>query len=102
MWALICEYVENDLPMLILYSTSIPNIIHTIDWLRDIARNRMRHRHIMKKRMEGCWEQLKGAHDAWSGWVCVLLVGVAAGEPTQNVPKSNLKTPGFDLSPIWG
>ncbi|XP_005108895.2 H(+)/Cl(-) exchange transporter 3 [Aplysia californica] len=39
----------------------------------------MRHRHIVKKRMEGCWEQVKGAHDAWSGWVCVLLVGVAAG-----------------------
>ncbi|RUS74798.1 hypothetical protein EGW08_017444 [Elysia chlorotica] len=52
---------------------------HTIDWLRDIARDRMRHRHIVKKRQEGCWEQLKGAHDAWSGWVCVLLVGVAAG-----------------------
>ncbi|CAL1532460.1 unnamed protein product [Lymnaea stagnalis] len=52
---------------------------HTIDWLRDIARDRMRHRHIVKKRHEGCWEQIKGAHDAWSGWVCVLLVGVAAG-----------------------
>uniref|UniRef100_A0A2C9JMF3 Chloride channel protein n=1 Tax=Biomphalaria glabrata TaxID=6526 RepID=A0A2C9JMF3_BIOGL len=52
---------------------------HTIDWLRDIARDRMRHRHIVKKRQEGCWEQVKGAHDAWSGWVCVLLVGVAAG-----------------------
>lgn len=52
---------------------------HTIDWLRDIARDRMRHRHIVKKRQEGCWEQIKGAHDAWSGWVCVLLVGVAAG-----------------------
>ncbi|BFZ24566.1 hypothetical protein BsWGS_27604 [Bradybaena similaris] len=52
---------------------------HTIDWLRDIARDRMRHRHIVKKRQEGCWEKLKGAHDAWSGWVCVLLVGVAAG-----------------------
>ncbi|XP_059157860.1 H(+)/Cl(-) exchange transporter 4-like isoform X2 [Physella acuta] len=52
---------------------------HTIDWLRDVARDRMRHRHIVKKRQEGCWEQVKGAHDAWSGWVCVLLVGVAAG-----------------------
>lgn len=52
---------------------------HTIDWLRDIARDRMRHRHIIKKKQEGIWEQIKSAHDAWSGWVCVLLVGVAAG-----------------------
>ena len=52
---------------------------HTIDWLRDIARDRMRHRHIIKKRQEGFWEKLLSAHDAWSGWVCVLLVGVAAG-----------------------
>ncbi|XP_048244203.1 H(+)/Cl(-) exchange transporter 4-like isoform X2 [Haliotis rufescens] len=52
---------------------------HTIDWLRDIARDRMRHRHIIKKKQEGCWEKVKGAHDAWSGWVCVLLVGVSAG-----------------------
>ena len=53
---------------------------HTIDWLRDIARDRMRHRHIIKKRQEGFWEKLLSAHDAWSGWVCVLLVGVAAGK----------------------
>jgi len=52
---------------------------HTIDWLRDISRDRMRHRHIVKRRQEGCFEKLKGAHDAWSGWVCVLLVGCAAG-----------------------
>ena len=53
---------------------------HTIDWLRDISRDRMRHRHIVKRRQEGCFEKLKGAHDAWSGWVCVLLVGCAAGQ----------------------
>ncbi|XP_061164571.1 H(+)/Cl(-) exchange transporter 4-like isoform X2 [Saccostrea echinata] len=52
---------------------------HTIDWLRDIARDRMRHRHIIKKKNDGVWEKIKSAHDAWSGWVCVLLVGVAAG-----------------------
>ncbi|ESN92807.1 hypothetical protein HELRODRAFT_108179 [Helobdella robusta] len=52
---------------------------HTIDWLRDISRDRMRHRHIMKRRQEGCFQKLKSAHDAWSGWVCVLLVGCAAG-----------------------
>lgn len=52
---------------------------HTIDWLRDISRDRMRHRHIVKRRKEGCLQKLKSAHDAWSGWVCVLLVGCAAG-----------------------
>ncbi|XP_064607560.1 H(+)/Cl(-) exchange transporter 4-like isoform X2 [Liolophura sinensis] len=52
---------------------------HTIDWLRDIARDRMRHRNIVKKKQEGLWEKVKSAHDAWSGWLCVLLVGVAAG-----------------------
>ncbi|CAB4055781.1 CLCN3_4_5 [Lepeophtheirus salmonis] len=34
---------------------------HTIDWQRDIA------------------HALKGFHDAWSGWVCVLLVGICSG-----------------------
>lgn len=52
---------------------------HTIDWLRDVARDRMRHRQVIKKKQDGCLEYLKGAHDAWSGWMCVLLVGVAAG-----------------------
>ncbi|XP_028026913.1 H(+)/Cl(-) exchange transporter 5 isoform X3 [Bombyx mandarina] len=52
---------------------------HTIDWQRDIARDRMRHRYIVKKRQDSIWDLIKGAHDAWSGWVCVLLVGVATG-----------------------
>lgn len=52
---------------------------HTIDWQRDIARDRMRHRYIVKKRQDSLWDLIKGAHDAWSGWLCVLLVGIAAG-----------------------
>ncbi|XP_073840234.1 chloride channel protein 3 [Musca autumnalis] len=52
---------------------------HTIDWQRDIARDRMRHRYIVKKRQDSLWDLVKGAHDAWSGWLCVLLVGIAAG-----------------------
>ena len=52
---------------------------HTIDWLRDIARDRMRHRQVVKKRQDSYLDYLKGAHDAWSGWVCVFLVGVATG-----------------------
>uniref|UniRef100_A0A646QE68 Chloride channel protein n=1 Tax=Hemiscolopendra marginata TaxID=943146 RepID=A0A646QE68_9MYRI len=52
---------------------------HTIDWIRDIARDRMRHRYILKKKHESIFNLVKGAHDAWSGWLCVFLVGVAAG-----------------------
>lgn len=79
---------------------------HTIDWQRDIARDRMRHRYIVKKVQDSVWDFLKvtaaplsgimrnstrnsirnvfvcslqGAHDAWSGWVCVLLVGLLSG-----------------------
>ncbi|KAK4321014.1 hypothetical protein Pmani_008179 [Petrolisthes manimaculis] len=52
---------------------------HTIDWQRDVARDRMRHRHIIKKREDSIWDWIKSGHDAWSGWVCVFMVGVFAG-----------------------
>ncbi|XP_068913507.1 H(+)/Cl(-) exchange transporter 5 isoform X4 [Tenebrio molitor] len=52
---------------------------HTIDWQRDIARDRMRHRHIVKKKQDSIWNLIEGAHDAWSGWLCVLLVGLCTG-----------------------
>ncbi|XP_060519673.1 H(+)/Cl(-) exchange transporter 5 isoform X2 [Cylas formicarius] len=52
---------------------------HTIDWQRDIARDRMRHRHIVKKKQDSFWNLIEGAHDAWSGWLCVLLVGLCTG-----------------------
>ncbi|XP_034255986.1 H(+)/Cl(-) exchange transporter 5 isoform X3 [Thrips palmi] len=52
---------------------------HTIDWQRDIARDRMRHRYIVKRKQNSLFDLVKGAHDAWSGWVCVLLVGVTTG-----------------------
>jgi hypothetical protein len=32
---------------------------HTIDWQRDIARDRMRHRYIVKKRQDSLWDLLK-------------------------------------------
>lgn len=32
---------------------------HTIDWQRDLARDRMRHRHILKKRQNSLWELIK-------------------------------------------
>lgn len=52
---------------------------HTIDWQRDIARDRMRHRHIVKKKKNSVCDMIRGAHDAWSGWLCVLLVGLCSG-----------------------
>lgn len=65
-------------------SEDIPGIgqyedFHTIDWQRDIARDRMRHRYIVKKKKNSLWDTVKGAHDAWSGWLCVFLVGVVTG-----------------------
>ncbi|KAK5639771.1 hypothetical protein RI129_010582 [Pyrocoelia pectoralis] len=67
-----------------LESGDIPGIgqyddFHTIDWQRDIARDRMRHRYIVKKKQDSIWTLLAGAHDAWSGWLCVLLVGLLTG-----------------------
>ncbi|OXU20482.1 hypothetical protein TSAR_015626 [Trichomalopsis sarcophagae] len=65
-------------------SDDIPGIgqyddFHTIDWQRDIARDRMHHRYILKKKHDSVWDLIKGAHDAWSGWLCVLIVGVFTG-----------------------
>ena len=51
----------------------------TIDWQRDLARDRMRHRYIIKHKKDSFWDLIKAAHDAWSGWLCVFLVGLAAG-----------------------
>lgn len=65
-------------------SDDIPGIgqyddFQTIDWQRDLARDRMHHRYITKHKGDSFFSALKAAHDAWSGWVCVLLVGIAVG-----------------------
>lgn len=52
---------------------------HTIDWLKDLTRDRLRHRVIQQKRKEGLWQQIVTLHDSWSGWICVLLVGLSSG-----------------------
>ncbi|XP_047040475.1 H(+)/Cl(-) exchange transporter 5 isoform X1 [Helicoverpa armigera] len=85
----IAQYFSSSAGDAVLFSgmsadDDIPGIgqyddFHTIDWQRDIARDRMRHRYIVKKRQDSIWDLIKGAHDAWSGWVCVLLVGVCTG-----------------------
>ncbi|KZS08629.1 Chloride channel protein [Daphnia magna] len=51
----------------------------TIDWQRDLARDRMRHRYIVKHKKDSVWDFIKAAHDAWSGWMCLFLVGLVAG-----------------------
>lgn len=43
---------------------------HTIDWQRDIARDRMRHRFIVKKRRDSLWECIK----AWFLWNIYFLI----------------------------
>lgn len=45
-------------------SDDIPGIgqyedFHTIDWQRDIARDRMRHRHVVKKIQDSVWDFIK-------------------------------------------
>lgn len=52
---------------------------HTIDWQRDVARDRNRHRSILKRKDESLLNLLRATHDAWSGWLCVSLVGITAG-----------------------
>lgn len=52
----------------------------TIDWQRDLARDRMRHRYIVKHKKDSVWDFIKAAHDAWSGWMCLFLVGLVAGK----------------------
>lgn len=52
---------------------------HTIDWQKDLSRDRFRHRYIVRKMSVSFWRKVKGYYDASSGWVCVFLVGVAAG-----------------------
>lgn len=51
----------------------------TIDWLRDLARDRLRHKSVRARRQHSPWGFLLGIWDAGSGWICVLLVGLAAG-----------------------
>ncbi|XP_044745549.1 H(+)/Cl(-) exchange transporter 5-like [Coccinella septempunctata] len=65
-------------------TSDIPGIgqyddFHTIDWQRDIAHDRMRHRYLVKKKQDSIWNLIQGFHDAWSGWLCVLLVGLCTG-----------------------
>ncbi|CAO4365061.1 unnamed protein product [Caenorhabditis nigoni] len=52
---------------------------HTIDWQRDLARDRLRHKMISKKKVDFPLGLLQSGWDAGAGWICVLFVGLAAG-----------------------
>lgn len=36
-------------------------------------------RYIVKRKQKSILDLVRGAHDAWSGWLCVLLVGLVTG-----------------------
>ena len=49
---------------------------HTIDWVRDIQRDRMRHRQLIKRcNAEGNdWRStLRRYYDSLNAWICVFL-----------------------------
>ncbi|CEF60820.1 Chloride channel-c [Strongyloides ratti] len=52
---------------------------HTIDWQKDLARDRLRHKLLINKKREFPLGVIKNLWDAGSGWLCVLMVGLAAG-----------------------
>ncbi|CAF1120862.1 unnamed protein product [Adineta steineri] len=66
--------------------TNVAYVVHkhyenfqTIDWLKDLMRNRIRHRNLRAQRRQSWRKRLAFWFDAWSGWICVLLVGISAG-----------------------
>lgn len=51
----------------------------TIDWTRDKQQDRVRIRKMKKLKKGTFLERALEAHDAWSGWLVVLLVGLSCG-----------------------
>ena len=51
----------------------------TIDWTRDRQQDRIRIRRMKNLKKGTYLERLLEAHDAWSGWLVVLLVGLSCG-----------------------
>ena len=53
---------------------------HTIDWLKDLSKDRFRHLWLQEEKRKGkFFEKFQAFHDAYSGWFCVLLVGISSG-----------------------
>ena len=56
---------------------------HTIDWLRDNAMDRERHRRFNKVKKHSTLDWLRSGMDASSAWICVFLVGLACGKSSR-------------------
>ena len=52
---------------------------HTIDWVRDRSRDRVRHKRLNKNRKLSWKGWYQKFWDAGSGWMIVFLVGVSSG-----------------------
>lgn len=52
---------------------------HTIDWVRDKNRDRLRHQRLNLNRQLSWKGWAKKFWDAGSGWLIVFLVGVSSG-----------------------
>lgn len=63
----------------ILESTERYDDFHTIDWLREMSLNRLRYRQIYNSSSKSFCAVVRKLHDACSGWLVVLLIGLAAG-----------------------
>ncbi|CAH8505410.1 unnamed protein product [Schistosoma margrebowiei] len=50
----------------------------TIDWVKDVSRDRCRHRELHLNR-KTCCGSIKACWDSASGWFCVLCVGLLTG-----------------------
>lgn len=79
---------ENDIEFELIHSEEVDDLpntnityddFDTIDWNRDRQQDRVRFRTMKKLKKGTCFERLMEAHDAWSGWFVVLLVGVSCG-----------------------
>lgn len=54
---------------------------HTIDWLRDLLKDKFRHRWLKMQKEKGNWlDKIQAWHDAFSGWFLVLLIGLSSGK----------------------
>ena len=70
---------------------------YTIDWLREMSKNRLRQRQITNKMRDSLINKIKKCHDKWSGWLVVVLVGLAAGN-ILNFKKVQLKFSSLDYN----
>ena len=64
----------------LMESTERYEDFHTIDWLREMSLNRLRYRQIYNTSSKTFWGVVRKLHDACSGWLVVLLIGLAAGK----------------------